>query len=137
MSSNIDAFIAETNREIKKLQEKQVSMAKQIVLGAYSQILDRSPVDTGLFKHNNFLTVNSKTNKVTGDEFDSSMKAVIDGGFENIEKAKFNHGMTLTIQNSLSYADALESGHSSQASAGVYGITERLVARQLAKRTKI
>ena len=133
MPGNINSFIAETNKEIKKLQDKQVKEAKQIVLGAYNQIIERSPVDTSLFKHNNFLTVNSKTNKTT----DEPHKEVLDGGKENIEKCKFKHGDTLTIQNNLMYGSRLESGHSKQAPAGVYGVTEQKVKRELAKRIKI
>ena len=136
MASNINAFLAETNREIEKLQAKQVSEAKKIVLGAYTQILDTSPVATGLFKHNNFLTVNSKTSQTTGDEFDASMVAVIEGGFSNIAKAKFNNGMTITIQNNLVYADALEAGHSTQ-NSHMYSKAERWAERQVSKRTKI
>ena len=131
MASNINAFLAETNREIEKLQKKQVSEAKNIVLGAYSQILDRSPVATSLFKHNHLITVNTKTN-ATKDKDDNTLE-----NQAMINKAKFNNGMTLTIQNNLAYADALEAGHSTQASAGVYGVTERLVQRVLSKRTKI
>ena len=50
MPSNIDDFIKQTNAEIEKLQKKADSEAKKIVLGAYSQILDRSPVSTSTFK---------------------------------------------------------------------------------------
>lgn len=131
MPSNIDEFTMDMNKEIKKLQEEQVSKAKQVVLGTYAQILDRSPVDTSLFKHNHIITVNSTTNE-TKDKSNN-----INKNNAQINKAKFNNGMTLTIQNNLAYADALEAGHSSQATAGVYGVTERLVQKELAKRIKI
>jgi hypothetical protein len=133
VGSNIDSFIAQTNKEIKKLQEKQVSKAKQIALGAYNEIIERSPVSTGLFKHNNFLTVNGTTSKTT----DEPHNEVLDGGKNNIQKAKFENNDTVVIQNHLTYADALEAGHSKQAPAGVYGVTEQKVKRELAKRTKI
>jgi len=129
VGSNIAQFIAETNREIAKLQKKQVSEAKGIVLGAYNEIIDKSPVDTALFKHNNFLTVNSTTQKTT----DEPHQEVLDGGKQNIQTAKFKHGDTLTIQNNLSYADALEAGHSKQASAGIYGVTEEKTRKLLNK----
>lgn len=131
VGSNINEFMRETNAEIEKLQKKQVSEAKQIVLGAYSGVLDKSPVDTSLFKHNHIITVNSKTNK-TKDESNN-----INENGNIINTAKFAHNDTLTIQNNLEYADALEAGHSSQASAGVYGVTEALVKKVISKRIKI
>jgi len=127
--SNIEAFLAETNREIEKLQKKQVSEANGIVLGAYNEIIEKSPVDTALFKHNNFLTVNSTTDKTT----DEPHQEVLDGGKQNIGTCEFKHGDTLTIQNNLSYADMLESGHSKQAHAGIYGVTEAKTRKLLNK----
>ena len=131
MSSNINAFIAETNHEIKKMQDRQVSDGKQIILGAYNEILSRSPFATSLFKHNHMITVDGTTSE-TKDVSDN-----IEKNKAQINKAKFNHGMTLSIQNNLAYSDALESGHSSQSPAGVYGVTEVLVQKELSKRVKI
>ena len=54
MTSNINQFLADTNKEIEKMQKEQVSIAKQIVLTAYNAITEASPVDTSLFKHNHF-----------------------------------------------------------------------------------
>ena len=135
MSSNIAQFLKKTNAEIKKLQEKQVKEAKDIVLFAYSEIVDRSPVDTGLFRHNHFVTNNAKTNK-TKDNSDNTAdnKAII-------ERAKMMHNDTITIQNNLVYADALEAGHSKQAQENIphaiYGLTEEIVRKKLAKRIVI
>ena len=129
--ADIDQFIKETNAEIKKLQDKQVSEAKKIVLTAYSMILDRSPVNTSLFKHNHFITVNSKTNATKEkDDNTADNKIIITG-------ARYKNGDTITIQNNLKYADRLEAGHSSQAPSGVYGVTEQIIRRQIAKRIKI
>lgn len=131
MASNISKFLSDTNAEIKKLQEKQVKEAKVIVLTAYSQILDLSPVDTSLFKHNHIITVNSKTSK-TKDISDNTSQ-----NKSNINTAKFKHNDNITIQNNLKYGNALESGHSHQAPAGVYGITEERMRKVINKRTKI
>ena len=137
--ADIDQFIKETNAEIKKLQDKQVSEAKNIVLLAYTKVSEPisnggfAPVNTGLFRHNNFLTVNSKTTLTTEEPHEE----VLEGGKENVDKCKFKHGDTLTIQNNLKYADRLEAGHSSQAPSGVYGVTEQIIRRQIAKRIKI
>ena len=133
MASNINAFLAETNREIEKLQAKQVSEAKNIVLGAYNQIVEGSAVDTSLYKHSHLITYNSKTEKnpttVNDNVFAENASAVNAG--------KFKHNDTLTIKTNSLYAPALESGHSDQQPPALYGRTERLVKRQVAKRIKI
>lgn len=131
MPSNIDAFLKETNAEIKKLQEKQVKEAKRIVLYAYDKIDEFSPVDTGLFRHNNIVTVNTKT-KETVKGGNTRIKNPI-----TINTASYKHNDTITIQNNLKYADALEAGHSQQAPSGVYGVAEELTRKLVNKRTKI
>ncbi len=139
MPSNISEFIKETNAEIAKLQAKQVSEAKKLVLTTYTLITDHvstgglSPADTGLFRHNNFLTVNSKTNKTTEEPHSE----VIEGGKENIDNCKFKHNDKLTIQNNLVYADRIEAGWSKQAPNGVYGVAEEIMRKQVNKRIKI
>lgn len=130
--ADINQFIKETNAEIAKLQAKQIKEAKQVILTAYSKVVDFSPVDTGLFRNNHFVTVNSKT-----DETTENKRGTIKQSKEIIKRAKLMHNDTLTIQNNLKYADALEAGHSKQATAGVYGVTEELIRRHLAKRIKI
>ena len=138
LSSNIDAFLAETNKEIKKLQEKQVSEAKKIVLGAYSSVVELSPVKDGLFRNNNFIEVNTKNNPTTETE-DKDSSSVISKAMPQISKMKFKNNDVITISNSLDYADRLESGWSSQRpdNPAIYGVTERKVKRELAKRIKI
>jgi hypothetical protein len=134
VGSNINDFLKETNKAIEAELVKQQKEATKIILGAYSEIIQESPKDTGLFRHNHFVTVNSKTNQTTGDEFDPSMIAVIEGAEQNIKTAKLKHGTTITIQNNLSYADALESGHSKkQAPAGIYGVTEEKIRKEIGK----
>lgn len=133
MTSNIDQFLRETNKQIEELQKKQVSRAKEIVLVAYTAITEASPVDTSLFKHNHFITVNNTTNKTT-DTVDAS---VIPRSESTISALKFNNNDSIYIQNNLDYADALEAGHSSQAAAGVYGVVERRMEKLLAKQEEI
>ena len=132
MPSNIDQFIKETNAEIKKLQDKQVKEAKKIIITTYAMIVDNSPVDTGLFRANNLVTYNSKTNETVDNPSlkDIENKAII-------ERAKLMHGDTMTIQNNLVYADRIEAGWSTQAPAGVYGVAEAIIRRKLAKRIVI
>lgn len=130
MVSNINEFIKETNKEIEKLQAKQVSEAKNIVLGAYNTLVEFSPVDKGQFRNNHFLTVNSTTQETT-EETNLTKKT------SDLNSCKFNSGDSIYIQNNLKYADALEAGHSEQAPAGVYGVTERKIEKQLAKDIKI
>ena len=135
MGSNIDKFIAETNKEIKKLQDKQVSEAKKIVLGAYSMLVNGSAVDTGLYKSSHIISYNSKDNTVPTDVDN----ARINENKSVINKAKFNNNDTITIQNRLLYADRLEASpqHSKQQEPALYGRTEQLTKRLIAKRIKI
>ena len=130
MTSNIDQFLKDTNKKIAELQKKQVSYGKQVILTAYNSITELSPVDTSLFKHNHFITVNSTTEKTT-DEVDRN---VISDSKSTISNLKFKNNDNIYIQNNLAYADALEAGHSSQAAAGVYGVTERRMEKFLAKK---
>jgi hypothetical protein len=135
--SNINEFLRETNQEIEKLQKKQVSEAKKIVLLAYSEITELSPADTGLFRHNNILTVNRSTNE-TNDMALKNVGANISETMPTISGLKFKHNDEIYIQNNLSYADALEAGHSKQAPgiSAIYGKTEDKIG-QLIKGTTI
>ena len=63
MSNNFNSFFAETVKEIEKIQTKQKSEARKIVLGAYNMIVDGSAVDTSLYKHSHLITYNKKTSE--------------------------------------------------------------------------
>ena len=133
MSSNIDAFIKETNAEIKKLQDKQVSEAKKIVLGAYSQTVSGSAVDTGLYRSSHLISINSKDKTIPTKKDDSR----ISDGKSEVNNAKFKNGDTITIQNNLLYALPLEDGHSTQQAPLLYSRVEEMTRTVINKKTKI
>jgi len=142
VGSNIAQFVAETNREIAKLQKKQVSTAKEIIIGAWADIVEESPKDTGLFRHSNFITKNFKYKKeIKPPKSEDDRKALArehedkqESQKAKIEISRLKHGDVITIQNNLSYADRIEGGHSKiQAPFGVYGIVEEKVRKEIGR----
>lgn len=115
MSSNINEFLRETNAEIKKLQAKQVSEAKQIVIGAYSTILTGSTaVDKGLYKHSHLINVNATDSSVPVATKEKKSDSEIDSNnnknMNKISRMKFKHNDSIKIYNNVDYSDYIESG---------------------------
>lgn len=133
MPSNFNSFLKETQKAIEVEQKKMESEAKKIVIGAYDMITNLSPVDTSLFRHSHIITYNTTTS-----ENPSSVDGGLDGKNKSVvSSGKFAHGDTLTIQTNSVYADALESGHSTQAPLGIYGIAKARTQTIINKRKKI
>ena len=131
LTSNIAQFLKDTDAKIKAEVKKQDKEAKKILVDAYSLITNHSPVDTGQFVANNIVTINRTTSRVL-EETSSKSEAVLKAnsliGGLNTEK-----DFTFIIQNNLPYADKLEAGHSSQADAGVYGVSEQIIKDDIKK----
>lgn len=85
-----------------------------------SGVVSASPVDTGAFRANHRVSVNSEDNSV-GEANNSGA----------IKSAKF--GDVIYIQNNLPYAERLENGWSGQAPVGVYGVTFSAVSEKYRK----
>ena len=136
MTSNINQFLADTNKEIEKMQKKQVSYGKNVILTAHKSLVEQSPVDLGQFMHNHIMTVNHSTNEVKTEDGEDRDEA-FDFNSKGADGLKFKHGDSIYIQNNLDYADALEAGHSKQKPAGTYGVTERRMEKFLAKKEEI
>ncbi len=140
LKHNMTSFMRETEREIKKELAKQESKAKTIVLTAHDMIINASPVDTGYFRANNFLTVDKTTDLTLADGKDNYFaevdKAVSEAN-RKIKNLKFHKISSITIQNNVVYGDKLESGHhSKQAPRGVYGVTEQRIKPLLNQKIK-
>lgn len=98
--------------------EEQVGMkVRAIAIQILTRIDLTAPVDTGRFRRNNMVSLVSPDYSVT-DEVDPSGGIALQIGIGVISKAA-NYGV-IYIQNNLSYAEALEDGHSKQAPTGVY-----------------
>lgn len=132
LQTNINQFLKETKRELEEEQQKIESKGKEIVLEAYRGIVNKSPVDTGLFRSSNLITLNATTSETPSDVDNSrnlKEQSIING-------LRFNNNDRIFIQSNLVYAEKLESGHSKQATAGIYGVTEVEIRRFLNQRIK-
>lgn len=94
---------------------------RRIAMEVLQGVVMMSPVDTGRFRANNMVTVDAVGTSYS-DVTDKSGGPTIQKGGAVIGTVESPFG-TITIQNNLSYAEALENGHSGQAPAGIYGVT--------------
>ena len=112
-NANITAF-AEAMRVDSRLAYKR------IIFDIWRRIIKRSPVDTGRFRAS--WTINQETPDETvqaPDQKSYSYKATFDESKLNWTQAY----PMLWINNSLPYAERLETGWSKQAPSGVVGLT--------------
>jgi hypothetical protein len=102
------------------LIEEEVGKKLRIIsLALLSEIVQRSPVDTGRFRANNQVSIGSADYSELS-AVDISGAATIQQGSAVIAQGR--PYSVIYIQNNLSYAEALENGHSQQAPAGVYAL---------------
>ena len=88
-----------------------------ISMALLTEIVLRSPVDKGRFRANNQVSIGSADYSELA-ALDTSGASTIQQGSAVIGQGK--PYSVIYIQNNLSYAEALENGHSKQAPAGVY-----------------
>ena len=130
-TSNINTFISNLNKDIKKVQEDQKSTARVIVLTAYSGIIQgTTAVDTGLMKNSNILTINKKTkyvNKLDGERTPKDQpnpnivdKDTIDKSKKRVKTIEFNDKDKIYIQNNVEYAYYIETLGNVNQDAGLY-----------------
>lgn len=104
------AFSAKISDEVGK-RLRIISMA------LLTEVVTRSPVDTGRFRANNQVSLGAPDYAST-ESTDASGAQTIQQG-----SAVIAQGMpysVIFIQNNLPYAESLENGHSKQAPTGVY-----------------
>lgn len=100
------------------LVEEDVGKKLRIIsMALLTEIVQRSPVDTGRFRNNNVVSIGSGDYRTT-DEVDKSGSKAIQRGSAVIAQGK--PYSVIYIQNNLPYAESLENGHSKQAPTGVY-----------------
>lgn len=104
--------------QFARMVEEDVGKRLRIIsMALLSEIVTRSPVDTGRFRANNQVSIGSPDYSVT-DAADKSGGATLQQGSAVIAQGK--PYSVIYIQNNLPYAEALENGHSKQAPTGVY-----------------
>lgn len=103
------------------LVEQEIGKKLRIIsMALLSEIVQRSPVDTGRFRNNNVVSIGAADHsQLEGN--DKSGAAAIQRGSTVIASGK--PYSVIYIQNNLPYAEALENGHSQQAPAGIYGVS--------------
>ena len=134
LKSNIEQFIRETNKAIEKEQEKQKKQAKEIVVSAYSLILDGSKaVDTGLYKNSHFMEVNQNTteeiNPTTREQ--REQLAQENKTKQGVQDLKFNNGDRIRIYNNVAYALHLEALGTQRQEKGLYRRTEQRIKNEI------
>lgn len=110
------------------LKERRNDAAKD----ALQMVVRSAPVDTGAFRGNNRVSVDSEDHTFDLDATDKSGQETISAGIAVIDKADKPY-QAVTIQNNLPYAEVLENGHSQQAPQGVYGPAFEAVRSKYAK----
>lgn len=103
-----------------KVEEEVGKRLRILSMALLSEVVTRSPVDTGRFKGNNLVSEGGPDYSAT-PETDKSGGRTLQQGGAVIAKAK--PYSVIYIQNNLPYAEALENGHSKQAPAGIYGVS--------------
>jgi len=88
-----------------------------ISMALLTEIVQRSPVDTGLFRNNNVVSIGSADFSTTQETDKAGGQAIQRGSAVIAQGQPYS---VIYIQNNLSYAEALELGHSKQAPTGVY-----------------
>lgn len=94
------------------LRKVSAEMLQQVIVG--------SPVDTGAFRGNHRISVNSPDNTYDLSTADKGGSSTQQKGNQKILQAKL--GDLVYVQNNLPYAVALENGHSQQRPLGIYSI---------------
>ena len=94
------------------LRKVSAEMLQQVIVG--------SPVDTGAFRGNHRISVNSPDSTYDLSTADKGGSSTQQKGNQKILQAKL--GDLVYVQNNLPYAVALENGHSQQRPLGIYSI---------------
>lgn len=103
-----------------KVMKDADKLFKNAAITGLQKAIAMSPVDTGAYRGNHRVTLNSYDNTVNTETTDINGAATQMEGMKSIAKAKL--GDRIVIQNALPYSIALENGHSPQAPNGVYSV---------------
>lgn len=114
------SFTVDLTRFKLKTEQQMSQVVRKIVLDLHTQLVMRSPVDTGRFRANNSISINALPTDATL-EFDKSGGVTISRA--GVVIAAYKLGDTIFLYNNVEYALALEYGHSQQAPQGCYRIS--------------
>ena len=116
--------------EIEKIGDEHLRKVSAEMLQG---VIMASPVMDSPFRSNHRVTIDTPTSETVEGTGNRSPKGSLDqltfnDGAREILKAKL--GSCVYIQNNISYALALENGHSDQAPKGVYALTFRYISEK-------
>lgn len=125
---NFKRFFREFEQEFKDKKKDILDDLVGIALQTYTDIMTMSPVDTGLFRHSNILTIDTMSDEVPGTPQGAAPQGQVDLArleeakalLEGINPLKFKTGFEIWITNNLEYATAILHGHSLQAPNNIY-----------------
>ena len=110
-------FALDLSKAIEKAKDKAELATRKITLELFSNVILKSPVDTGRFRANWNCSIGSP-DRSTSEETDKSGSAAI--GRVRSEVTKYTlDGRSIYLANSLPYAERLENGWSDQAPQGM------------------
>lgn len=109
-------FAADLKKLCDKAGDKSESVVRNVALQLQTQMVERSPVDTGRFK-NNWMPGIGQANTATTEQADKTGAGAI--GRTQATLAGWKPGQTIWLTNSLPYAMRLENGWSQQAPSGM------------------
>jgi hypothetical protein len=116
----VGSFTIDLTRFGQKTENQMSKIVRKIVLDLHTRLVMRAPVDTGRFRANNSISLNTLPTGATL-VLDPNGAGTIQVGQQVM--AAFKLGDTIFLYNNVEYALALEYGHSKQAPAGVYRIS--------------
>lgn len=122
---------------VQKTEAKMETAVRKIALDVFSEVILKSPVDTGRFRGNWMVSIGSiPTGTVEIDDKTGSVTIAK----VQAETLNLKAGQTIYLVNNLPYALPLEYGHSGQAPQGMVRLTVQryqpiveAVARELSK----
>lgn len=115
------SFAANISYFVKKTKIKGVLVMKKIAFDGLRGVVLKSPVDTGRFRGNWQVSINTVDLTVDPKKFDKAGPGTLAAGQNKMNAVKWED--TIYISNNVPYAGPLEYGHSKQAPRGMLRLT--------------
>src|SRR4051812_15283579 len=111
-----DAFELDIARFVAKAKGNLDLVVRKVALDLFLRVIYKSPVDTGRFKSNWQVAINTIPQGVTAGADKSGSPSI---ARVTAAATRFAAGQVIYLVNNLEYARALEYGHSKQAPGGM------------------
>lgn len=116
MGLKLTANLTKTFKKLSDdLEKRHKDIVKETLIDTHNRIILTSPVDSGVYRANNFLEANTSTKEAT-TESNMNMRLA---ETESV-KIEIKNGKKYVLYNPVAYAEKIEGGHSKQAVQGVY-----------------